>query len=47
MLPFAVLAQPINTRTTRTSRVVVPSQHRIRTEDAAQQQQQKGMLISS
>lgn len=45
LLPFAALAQPINTlNNPNQPGYVIPSQQRMQTEMMSQQQQQKGML---
>lgn len=45
LLPFAALAQPINTlNNPNQPGYVIPSQQRMKTEMMSQQQQQKGML---
>ena len=45
LLPFAALAQPINTLNNPNQQgYVIPSQQRMQTEMMSQQQQQKGML---
>lgn len=45
LLPFAALAQPLNTMNNPNQQgYVIPSQQRMQTEMSSQQQQQKGML---
>ncbi|WP_431139288.1 DUF2756 family protein [Enterobacter mori] len=45
LLPFAALAQPLNTMNNPNQQgYVIPSQQRMQTEMMSQQQQQKGML---
>ncbi|MDY1038112.1 DUF2756 family protein [Lelliottia sp. CFBP8978] len=45
LLPFAALAQPLNTMNNPNQQgYVIPSQQRMQTEMTGQQQQQKGML---
>lgn len=48
LLPFAALAQPLNTLNNPNQQgYVIPSQQRMQTEMMSQQQQQKGCSISS
>ncbi|STD25055.1 protein YhhA [Enterobacter asburiae] len=45
LIPFAALAQPLNTMNNPNQQgYVIPSQQRMQTEMMSQQQQQKGML---